>query len=219
MRPTTDTIILVGGFPEVIELAEDCRRRIAGIVDPVLGGSHRGYPVIGTDADAAEIHSRHADVPVFVGVDEPEHRARLVALYAAAGFAFASLVHPQATVSRTATHGVGVMVQCGAHLSANVVLGDHVRINVGANVMHDARIDDYSTVAPNAVVLGRVRIHDLCYVGAHATVLPDVTLGKGSRVGAHANVTKSVRAGATVVGNPARSHGPRRAVSGRRRCS
>ena len=43
-----------------------------------------------------------------------------------------------------------------------------------------------------------------CQIGAHAIVLPDLVLGDGVRVGAGAVVTKSVPAGATVAGVPAR---------------
>lgn len=203
------TILLVGGFSEVIELAEECGRRIVGLIDPHLSGSHLGYPVLGTDDDAAAIGGNHPDVPVFVGLDPPEQRLRLVDLYARAGFRFANLVHPQVRVSRTATVGSGVMVQYGAHLSSNVRLEDHVRVNACANLMHDVTVGRGSTIAPNAVLLGRVRVGARCYIGAQSTILPDVEIGDGAVVGAMANVTKSVAPGTVVVGNPARPLPPR----------
>jgi sugar O-acyltransferase (sialic acid O-acetyltransferase NeuD family) len=214
MPSANDKIIIVGGFPEVIELAEACGRRIVGLIDPHLGSEHRGYPVLGMDTDASAIHARYPHVPAFVSLDDPERRAHLVALYTQAGFAFASLIHPQAKISPTATHGVGVMVQYGAHLSADVRLEDHVRVNVYANLMHEVRVGRCTTVAPNAVVLGRVRIGERCYIGAHATVMPGVDIGEGSCVGAHANVTKPVGAGSVVVGSPARPQRTRLAGQG-----
>lgn len=204
MSSEQEQIILVGGFAEIIELAEECGKRIVGIIDPHLRGTQAGYPVLGADTDAAAIRARFPGVPVFVGLDDPERRRRLVDGYLQAGYAFADLVHPGARLSRTAELGCGVMVQYGAHLSANVRVGDHVRVNVCANVMHDVTVGAYSTIAPNAVVLGRVRIGAGCYIGAHATILPDLEVGEGSVVGAHANVTKPVGAGSVVVGNPAR---------------
>jgi sugar O-acyltransferase (sialic acid O-acetyltransferase NeuD family) len=201
-----DGILIVGGFHEVIELAEECGEHIIGLVDPVLRGEHWGYRVLGTDADAAALRQQYPHAPAFVSVDDPQHRARLVALYARAGFAFTRLVHPQAKVSRTAVLGAGVMVQYGAHVSANVQLAEHVRINVYANVMHDVRVGEFTTIGPNALVLGRVRIHQGCYIGAHSTVMPDLEIGERSCVGAHANVTAAVSAGSVVVGNPARPH-------------
>jgi UDP-N-acetylbacillosamine N-acetyltransferase len=214
MHSQNERLIIVGGFSEVIELAEDCQKQIVGLIDPNLSREYRGHPVLGADSEAPALRASYPDVPVFVGVDEPEHRARLVAFYVQHGFRFASLVHPAAKISPSATYGVGVMVQYGAHLSANVHLEDHVRINVYANIMHDVRVGRFSTVAPNALVLGRVRIHERCYIGAHSTLMPDAEIGPGSSVGAHANVTRSVAAGDVVVGNPARAQRRRQATRG-----
>jgi acetyltransferase-like isoleucine patch superfamily enzyme len=41
-------------------------------------------------------------------------------------------------------------------------------------------------------------------IGANATILPGIEIGAGAMVGAGAVVTKSVAAGLTVVGNPAK---------------
>jgi sugar O-acyltransferase (sialic acid O-acetyltransferase NeuD family) len=205
MPRQAEAIIIVGGFSEVIELAVECGKRIVGLVDPHLRGEHFGYPVLGDDADAPAIRRRHPGARAFVAVDEPRHRAELVALYERAGFEFASLIHPQAKISPSAAHGAGVIVQYGAHLSANVRLEDHVRVNVYANVMHDVRIGRCTTVGPNAVILGRVRIGEECYVGAHSTILPEIEIGRRSVIGAQANVTKRVAAGSVMTGNPARA--------------
>lgn len=205
MQAKTESIVIVGGFSEVIELAVECGKRIVGLVDPNLKGEHFGFPVLGDDSAAPEIHRRHPGARAFVAVDEPRHRARLVALYERAGFEFANLIHPQAKISPTAAYGVGVIIQYGAHLSAGVRLDDHVRVNVYANVMHDVDVGRCTTIGPNAVILGRVRIGEQCYIGAHSTILPELEIGKRSVIGAQANVTKRVKAGSVMTGNPARA--------------
>ena len=205
MKTKAESIIIVGGFSEVIELAVECGKRIVGLVDPNLKGEHCGYRVLGDDSAAVSIRDRHPGARAIVAVDEPGHRARLVALYERAGFEFTSLIHPQAKVSPTAVYGVGVVVQYGAHVSANVRLGDHVRVNVYANVMHDVSVGRCTTIGPNAVVLGRVGIGEQCYIGAHSTILPEIEIGKRSIIGAQANVTKRVAAGSVMTGNPARA--------------
>lgn len=198
-------LIVVGAFAEIIELAEQCGERITGLIDPRRHGEYRGYPVLGDDADAARIRDQHPAARVFISIDDPTRRAGLVQTYSRCGFAFATLVHPQAHVSPSARIGVGALIQYGAVLSADVAIADHVRVNTYASVTHDVRVGVYSTVAPSAVILGRVTVGERCYVGAHSTILPDLTIGDGACVGAHANVTKSVAPGDVVVGNPARS--------------
>lgn len=204
MGTAADEVILVGVFPEFIELAEECGKRIVGLVHPTLTGVQHGYPILGGDVDAARICQRYPGVPVCIGLDAPTRRSHLVELYTQAGFSFASLVHPQAKISRSAEYGTGALIGFGAHISTNVRLADHVRVNVYANVFHDVQVGEFSTIAPNAIVLGRVRIGAHCYIGAGAVVLPNIEIGDASQIGSQANVTKSVAPGNVMVGNPAR---------------
>ena len=201
---TTGRIILVGGFHEVIELCESCGIDIAGIIDNRLQGSYRGYSVLGGDEDAEALYDTYGGVPLLVTPDKPGVRKSLVDRYSALGFLFATLAHPLASVSPSASLGTGAIVHTLAHVSADARVGDFVRVNACANVMHDCVVGDFTTVAPNAVLLGRVTVGESSYIGSNATVLPDVKVGEGSVVGAGAVVTKDVPDGLTVAGNPAR---------------
>ena len=91
-----------------------------------------------------------------------------------------------------------------ALISPTARLGEGVLLNAGAAVHHDARVGPYCEISPGARVLGRCQVGAGCQIGAHAIILPDLVLGDGVRVGAGAVVTKSVPAGATVAGVPAR---------------
>ena len=197
-------IILVGGFHEVIELAEACGCEIAGIIEKIPASDFMGYPILGCDADAAALYDRYSEIPLILTPDVPQVRQRLLTQYRQVGWKFASLIHPQARISQSATLGEGVVIQYGAHLSAQVRIGNFVKINTYANVMHDSVVGDFSTIAPNAVILGRIQIGTLCYIGANSTILVEKKIGNGAIVGAAAIVTRDVRAGSTVVGNPAR---------------
>jgi sugar O-acyltransferase (sialic acid O-acetyltransferase NeuD family) len=201
---TTNRVILVGGFHEVIDLCESCGVDIAGIIDNRLQGSYRGHSVLGGDEDAEALYNKYGDVPLLVTPDEPGVRKSLVDRYSALGFRFASGVHPLASVSPSADLGTGVIVHTFAHVSTDAHVGDFVRVNACANVMHDCVVGDFTTVAPNAVLLGRVTVGESSYIGSNATILPDVRVGEGSVVGAGAVVTKDVPDGVTVAGNPAR---------------
>ncbi|MBN2354888.1 acetyltransferase, partial [candidate division KSB1 bacterium] len=184
--------------------AEACECRIAGIIDRMETQKYMGYPILGDDDDAAALFSRYGDIPVVLTPDAPAVRCRLAEWYKKLGWKFATLVHPQAYVSRSARWGEGIVVQYGAHISACVTIGNYVKINTYANVMHDTVVGDYTTVAPNAVVLGRVKIGRFCYIGANATILPDKHVGEGAIVGAAAVVSKDVRPSVKVAGIPAR---------------
>lgn len=197
-------IILVGGFHEMIELCENAGFNIIGIIDNVLTGKYYGYPVIGTDNDAVTLYKEYPTCEIVVTPDSPRLRKKLVDHYRSAGFSFATIIHPSATVSRFASIGKGTVVQQGVNVSANSSIGEFCKLNTGCNIMHDNIIGDYATIAPNAVLLGYVSVGKLSYIGANSTVLPKISIGEQSIVGAGAVVTKSVQSNIVVAGVPAK---------------
>ena len=103
----------------------------------------------------------------------------------------------------------------GSALSPFVTIGSNVRIgkcfqaNLYSYVEHDCVIGDFVTFAPGVKCNGNIHIQNHAYIGAGAMIkqgTPDqpLIIGAGAVVGMGAVVTKSVPAGVTVVGNPAR---------------
>lgn len=103
----------------------------------------------------------------------------------------------------------------GSGLSPFVTIGSNVKIgkcfhaNLYSYVEHDCVIGDFVTFAPGVKCNGNINIHDHAYIGAGAMIKQGTSdqplvIGAGTIVGMGAVVTKSVPAGVTVVGNPAR---------------
>lgn len=94
-------------------------------------------------------------------------------------------------------------------ITSNIKIGKCFHANLYSYVEHDCIIGDFVTFAPGVKCNGNIHIHDHAYIGAGAMIkqgTPDQSLviGTGAIVGMGAVVTKSVPAGVTVVGNPAR---------------
>lgn len=188
----------------MIELCEDAGFAIIGLIDNSNEGpGYYGYPILGTDKDARSIHEKYPACAVVITPDIPAVRKRLVDEYASLGFDFATVIHPSAIVSRTASIGEGSVIQRGASVSSNSRIGRFCKLNVNANVMHDNEVGDYSTIAPNAVLLGCVELEEEVYIGANSTVLPNKVIGRRSIIGAGAVVVNDVKPNCTVVGVPA----------------
>ena len=109
----------------------------------------------------------------------------------------------------------GAIIAAGAALSpfvtvtSNIQIGKCFHANLYSYVEHDCIIGDYVTFAPGVKCNGNIHIEDHAYIGTGAVIkqgTPDkpLVIGKGAIVGMGAVVTKSVPAGVTVVGNPAR---------------
>ncbi len=124
-------------------------------------------------------------------------------------------VRPFTLTSRLANVGPGVELGAGSilcaftTLTADAVIGRSFHANIYSYVAHDCVVGDYVTFAPRVSCNGGVRIKDHVYVGTGAVIRPSspdrpIVIGAGATIGMGAVVTRSVPAGATVVGNPAR---------------
>ena len=94
-------------------------------------------------------------------------------------------------------------------VTSNIRIGKCFHANLYGYVEHDCLIGDYVTFAPGVKCNGNIHIHDHAYIGAGAVIkqgTPNqpLVIGQGAVIGMGAVVTKSVPAGVTVVGNPAR---------------
>ena len=94
-------------------------------------------------------------------------------------------------------------------LTSNIKIGKFFHANIYSYVAHDCVIGDYVTKTKKKKCKGNIHIEDHAYIGTGAVIkqgTPEkpLVIGKGAIVGMGAVVTKSVAAGTTVVGNPAR---------------
>lgn len=130
-----------------------------------------------------------------------------------------AVVQDATLVSLVSKHSISYWGNCiadGAILCAftsvtsNAVIGRNFHANIYSYVAHDCTIGDNVTFAPRVHCNGNVVIEDNVYVGTGAIIkqgTPNrpMKIGEGATIGMGAVVTKSVPAGVTVIGNPARN--------------
>ncbi len=120
---------------------------------------------------------------------------------------FASVVHPSAVVSPSATLGPGTVILANCTLCANVRFGNHVMMLPNCVLGHDTSVGEYSIFAAGVTVSGKVSIGRSCYLGAGSSIRDDVSIGDEALVGLGATVVADVSASSVVAGNPARRIG------------
>lgn len=168
------------------------------------------YCCIDPELDALRIEARRAVhahnhmPPDERGAMAPE----LHALLAMAGDAFIEAPFHCA-------YGLNISLGPGVYMNAGCVILDTAPVVIGARTMLGPSVQIYCPEHHRDTALRKagleiarpVTLGEDVWIGGGAIILGGVSIGDGAIVGAGAVVTRSVAAGATVVGNPARPVG------------
>lgn len=169
------------------------------------GEDLNGLPIVGLE----EAGERFAGGGLAVAIGAPAVRRTLTDKGRAAGLEPVTLTAPDVQKSRWVDIGEGSVVCAGSILTTNITLGESVQINLDCTIGHDVVLGDYTTLAPGAHISGWVHFGRDVYVGTGAVIIngtaeEPLVIGDGAVIGAAACVTRSVDAGVTAVGIPAR---------------
>jgi len=146
---------------------------------------------------------------VVFAISNSATRERLAVRADADGVLAWTVVAANVVVLDDVTIGEGAILCPFTTMTSNIRIGRHFHANLYSYVEHDCVIGDFVTFAPGAKCNGNIVIEDYAYIGAGAVIRQGrpgapLVIGKSAVVGMGAVVTRSVAAGTTVVGNPAR---------------
>jgi sugar O-acyltransferase (sialic acid O-acetyltransferase NeuD family) len=149
------------------------------------------WPVVGNMAVLIDrLHVGGSSVmEVLVAIGHNQTRAAVVAALQSHRVRFATVIHPHAYVSPSATIGAGSVVMAGAVVNSRSQLGEGCIVNVGAVVDHDVKLDAFVHLAPGCVVAGGCHIGRSAWLGTGSRVAPgnrvadDAVLTPGTTVG------------------------------------
>ena len=117
---------------------------------------------------------------------------------------FATIIHPNATISPLAKIGVNVLIMAGVVITSNAVIGNHVCVLPNTVIHHDSIVDDYCLIGSNVTIASKTSIEKNCYIGSGTSVINGITIGSYSLIGIASNVISNIPVNSKVVGNPAR---------------
>lgn len=176
--------------------------RIVGIIDDGLpqGSDVMGVVVLGGTQVLEEWHQRGIRLAVNAvgGIGNALLRAHIFDLLAKAGFTCPALVHPTAVIERSAMLEPGVQVLAHAYVGSACRVGFGTLLNVGAIVSHDCILGKVVNLSPGATLAGNVRVEDYAQIGMRATVNVQITVGEGALLGNGCTVKSHVPAGTRV---------------------
>lgn len=175
---------------------------IKGFIDDNLGALN-GYPnyppVIGTI-------SRYQPEPddVFVSSIGGMARRPCMEEIIARGGEFMELIHQTARIYTNAKLGKGNFIGAYTVIGNDTIVGDYNMIQSYTVIGHDARIGSWNRIDTHVTCVGGIIIEDEVNIHTSAVISHGVTVGSGAHVGALSFVIRKVKAGTTVMGNPAK---------------
>lgn len=159
------------------------------------------FPVLGC---TKELDSFVADYEIIVAIGNAQIRQRIMNQIDAVNGTMATLIHPQAVISKFAKIGEGTVVMPGAVINADAVVGRGCIINTAATVDHECRISDYVHISVGAHLAGSVVIGERTWIGIGAVVSNNLAICADCMIGAGAVVVDGISIPGTYMGIPAK---------------
>jgi sugar O-acyltransferase (sialic acid O-acetyltransferase NeuD family) len=193
----------------IIDIAEkQGKYTVVGLIDRFreVGETTMNYLVLGGEADLPELLQKHAPCEVVVAIGDNFIREKVVAQVREMlpDVAFATLVHPSASIAGEVILGVGSVVMAQCAINSGTHVGCHVIINTSSAVDHDCTIADFASIAPGAILGGTVHVGHGAIVSLGAHVRHRINIGEHALVGAGSTVLSDVPASVVFYGTPAK---------------
>lgn len=151
------------------------------------------------ERDVADIYGLAA-----IGGAHGADRLSVYDIFRSSNIRIPSVVHPQASVCDLVRIGEGSQILAQSVVSSEAKIGRASIINHGAIVDHQCVLGDGVHLAPHATLCGCVSVGENTMIGAGAVVLPRVIIGAHSIVGAGSVVTRDLPSHVLAIGSPAK---------------
>ena len=120
------------------------------------------------------------------------------------GGEFMELIHQTARILTNAKLGKGNFIGAYTVIGNDAVIGDYNMIQSYTVIGHDAKIGSWNRIDTHVSLVGGVVVEDEVTIHTSAVISHKVVVESGAHVGALSFVFKKVKAGTTLMGNPAK---------------
>ena len=120
------------------------------------------------------------------------------------GGEFMELIHQTARIYQGAKLGKGNFIGAYSVIGNDAVVGDYNMIQSYTVIGHDAHIGNWNRIDTHVTCVGGIVIGDDVNIHTSAVISHNVVVESGAHVGALSFVIRRVKAGTTVMGNPAK---------------
>jgi len=149
-----------------------------------------GYPVV--DYFKNIKLKNFKDYTAFLAIGDNKIRCEKMNWLIKYKVSFVNLIHPQSTISKFSSLGVGICVMAHAVINPGTFIGDGVIINTSASIDHDCILEDYAHISPNCSLSGNVKIGKFTHLGTGTSVHPGIVIGNNVCTGVGSKIYKDI---------------------------
>jgi len=178
---------------------------IIGIIDDnpsIQYQNYYGYKVIGGFDKLND--SRYKNCRIVIAIARNDIRKKLYERLEPLKYELATVIHPSAQISISASIGLGSMIMANAVINPSAQIGSNVVINTGAIVEHDCLIKDFVHIGPGARLAGSDVVGSATFIGIGASVIEFVQIGSNSIICAGSVVIRDIPDNVVAAGIPSR---------------
>lgn len=175
---------------------------VKGFIDDnlnALDGFPNYPPLIGTIKD----YTPQPD-DVFVSSIGGSSRRACMEEIISRGGEFIELIHQTARIYTNAKLGKGNFIGAYTVIGNDAEIGDYNMIQSYTVIGHDAKIGSWNRIDTHVTCVGGIIVEDDVNIHTSAVISHKVRVETGAHVGALSFVIRKVKAGTTVMGNPAK---------------
>lgn len=165
------------------------------------GVTINGYPWLGKTEWALD---HKEDIVYNCTIGNPTIKGKIQRELTAQGVKFETIIALASYIAPFTEVGDGCVLYGSVMVSVNCKIGDGVLLNQMVDIGHDTVIGDYTTIMPSTGISGNCTIGKDVRIGGHAFIVPGRKVGDGATIAAGSIVFSNVKAGTTVLGNPAK---------------
>jgi len=121
------------------------------------------------------------------------------------GGKFQTVIHHTARILTNAFIGEGTVIGSFTTIGNDAKIGKYNMIQSYSIVGHDCIIGDFNRIDTHVTMVGGTELKDECDIHTNAVINHGVKCESGSIVAALSFVIRNVKAGTTVMGNPAKT--------------
>jgi sugar O-acyltransferase (sialic acid O-acetyltransferase NeuD family) len=186
----------------VLDCAECYYDNITFMTNDINTNKIGDYPILFEHEITLDYISKNFD-EIIVAVGDNKAMLNLSEKYISTGMKLATVIHPNAPVSKFAEIKSGTVICANAVIGPYAILGKANVVSISGMVVCDCQFETGVRVLPNAVVEGTCKIGKNTWICIGINIANDIQIGKNSVVGAGAALLKNVPDNVLVAGVPA----------------